>query len=223
MRSSSVGTLALLVALITAGSARADGNYTVEAADTEPDPRTESDADRLRFGGVFGVGFPRLLAIEGLFKVGRYAALGIEYSQFPEFAVSDVSLAIWALAGDVRVFPFGNGFFVGLRGGHQQLDAETTLVVQDEEITLAGGLGTVFLNPRLGFLWTWDSGITFGLDAGLQIPISARTSGALALADSVMLPPGAGERTVSQVRRIARTFGETTLPTIDLLRLGLLL
>lgn len=184
--------------------------------------RSDDGQDRFRIGVIGGVGFPRLLGIEALFKIERHVALGIEYSAFPEFAISGVDVAVWALAGDVRVFPFGSAFFVGLRAGHQHVGASTTLEVSDQTIPLAGGLDTVFLNPRLGFLWTWDSGITFGLDAGLQVPISTQTSGALALADTVALP-ARGAEVVSEVRRAARVFGESTLPTIDLLRLGLLL
>ena len=44
----------------------------------------------------------------------------------------------------------------------------------------------------------------------------------IALADTVSLP-ARGAEVVARVRRAARVFGESTLPTIDLLRLGLLL
>ena len=201
---------------------------TPEPAPSPPRDRQEAVAeprgeqDGFQIGVIGGVGFPRLLGIEALFKVERYVAFGIEYSAFPEFAISDVDVSVWALAGDVRVFPFRSAFFFGLRGGHQHVGAGTILEVSGQTIPLEGGLDTIFLNPRLGFLWTWDSGITLGLDAGLQIPLSSRTSGALALADTVMLP-ARGAEVVSEVRRAARVFGESTLPTIDLLRLGLML
>ena len=183
---------------------------------------SKGEQDGFQIGAIGGVGFPHLLGIEALFKVERYVAFGFEYSAFPEFAISEAAVSVWALAGDVRVFPFGSAFFVGLRGGHQHVGANATLEVADQTIPLEGGLDTVFVNPRLGFLWTWDSGITFGLDAGLQIPLSSQTSGALALADTVMLP-ARGAAVVSRVRRAAQLFGESTLPTIDLLRLGLML
>ena len=67
------------------------------------------------------------------------------------------------------------------------------------------------LNPRIGFLWTSHEGLTLGIDAGVRIPLGPTITSTLPLA----LYPGA-ESTV-------HTLGSSVLPTINLLRVGLLL
>jgi hypothetical protein len=180
--------------------------------------------DAVQLGAVVGVGFPRPLAAEAMIKVQRWVALGVEYSVFPKTTISDVDASLWALAGDLRVFPFRNGFFLGVRAGQQRLAADTDVTLEGQTINVATAVDTVFVNPRVGLLWTFNSGITLGIDAGLQFPVSTRTSGALALSSDFdeMLPGDYGS-TVRQVRNVAEYLGDSTIPTLDLLRIGLLL
>jgi hypothetical protein len=77
--------------------------------------------------------------------------------------------------------------------------------------TEALALDSWFLNPRIGVLWTGDSGLTLGVEAGLQVPIDPTTSSSLPLS----LVPGA--------QSAVDSIGKSLLPTVDLLRLGLLL
>jgi hypothetical protein len=188
---------------------------TADPADPiDPDaPRPE----RFRIGVIGGVGFPRPLAIEAMVKLDRLIALGVEYSVLPELTISDVRTSFSALAADVRVFPLRTGFFIGLRTGYQQLGGETTVVVRDfGSFPVSAQVDTLFINPRVGFLWTWEPGITLGLDAGLQIPLSSEVSRDIpAFAE--------GSAPDQELMRIARNLGQATLPTLDLLRVGFLL
>jgi hypothetical protein len=194
-----------------------DGSSSASSsADRPARPRSNDDTDALRLGAVAGIGFPHPLAIEGLVKVDRVLALGLEYSFMPTTTFSGVESRAWALAADARVFPFRNGFFIGVRGGRQVLDANTTVAV--------GGLGSVtesaraeawFINPRVGFLWTWRSGFTAGIDAGVQLPINATLT--------TTLPSGlAGGQIDQTIASVANAFGNGVTPTVDLLRLGFL-
>lgn len=175
----------------------------------EPAPLSED----LRFGVVGGLAFPRPLAIEGLVKVARTLGFGLEYSVLPTMTISGVETSFWALAGDARVFPFKNGFFLGAAVGYQHLGAQTSVSV--------GSLGTIpesvavdtwFVNPRIGWLTTWSSGFTLGIDAGLQIPLSAAVSSTL----PSQLPAS------QSVSTVAMSLGNSVLPTVDLLRVGFL-
>jgi hypothetical protein len=197
----------------------------IQDADSEPEePGDSGRKDNLQLGGLIGAGFPRPLAIEAMVKVQRLVAVGVEYSLLPEITISGVHTSFWAVAADMRVFPLRNGFFVGLRAGRQHLAADTILAVGPQLIPLETEVQTTFLNPRVGILWTWSSGITLGIDAGLQIPVSSRTSGALAASDGLVLPPGVqGMDIIDRVRGVADYLGESTIPTFDLLRFGLLL
>jgi hypothetical protein len=70
----------------------------------------------------------------------------------------------------------------------------------------------MFLNPRLGFLWNIGP-MALGLDAGVQLPIGVTTA--------ENLPAGiAAPQTALDIRH---TLAEQALPTVDLLRLGLVL
>lgn len=181
--------------------------------------------DQISVGALVGVGFPRPLAAEGVLKLERVVLLGAEYSALPAIDVSSngssVSVSCWAIAGDLRVFPLRGPFFVGLRAGEQHIAAEATVNAYGYSVPASLSIDTAFLNPRLGFLWTWDPGISLGIDAGVQIPLSSTSATALPRATSPVV--GAAEVSAqSSVDDVANAIGQTTLPTIDLLRLGVL-
>jgi hypothetical protein len=177
--------------------------------------------DHLSVGALVGVGFPRPLAAEGMIKLERLVLLGVEYSALPSISVSDVKASCWAVAGDVRIFPLRGPFFFGLRAGEQHISAEASVSAYGYTVPAALAVDTVFLNPRLGFLWTWDSGVSFGLDAGVQIPLSSATASTLPNTSSSAVAVGASSAKQS-LESAAGAVGQTTLPTVDLLRIGIL-
>ncbi|HEY3254273.1 MAG TPA: hypothetical protein VGJ91_10005, partial [Polyangiaceae bacterium] len=103
-----------------APSVPADRAGSAEAA------RSDKRTDHLRLGALVGVGFPRPLAIEGIVKLERALAFGLEYSTQPRITVSEVSFASWAVAGSARFFPLRGPFFVGMRAGRQHLNAQAS-------------------------------------------------------------------------------------------------
>jgi hypothetical protein len=169
----------------------------------------------LRLGVLGGIGFPRPLSVEALAQLYGVVTLGAEYGVLPAITIDGVRASLWSLAGDVRVSPFRgafSAFFVGMRFGHQHAGADTTVTIP--MLGSAGetlGLDSWFVNPRVGFLWTWRPGLAVGIEAGVQVPIHPAVSSTLPLS----LAPEA-QRTVT-------TLGNTVLPTVDLLRVGLLL
>jgi hypothetical protein len=170
--------------------------------------------EHFRIGVLGGLGFPRALAIEGMVKLEKVLGLGLEYATTPNYTISGAETSFWALSATLRVFPFKDGFFLGLRGGRQHLGGEGTITVAPYgRIHESVAIDTTFLNPRIGFLWTWSPGFTLGIDAGVQIPIG------VTVASSV--PPGTGVD--QEVLSVAQTIGNSPLPTIDLLKLGFLL
>jgi hypothetical protein len=180
-----------------------------------------SRRDHVRVGALVGVGFPRPVSVEGIVKLERTLALGLEYSALPQITVSDVQVGAWAIAGSARVFPFRGPFFVGLRAGRQHLNAQASVSKYGYTVPVALGVDTTFLNPQVGFLWTWDPGFSIGIDAGLQIPLTSDTSSSVQTS-----MPAAAQQYVTPVQNtlesVADAVGQTTLPTIDLVRIGLL-
>lgn len=177
--------------------------------------------DPIRVGALLGVGFPRPLAVEGVVKLDQSALLGVEYSALPQITVSDVRASCWAVAGDARVFPLHGAFFFGLRAGRQHISAESSVSAYGYTVPAALTVDTVFVNPRLGFLWTWDPGVTLGIDAGVQIPLSSATASTLPKTTSSAVA-GAAASARESLESVARGVGQTTLPTVDLLRVGIL-
>lgn len=172
------------------------------------------DDDTLDVGVLGGVGFPRPLSVEAVARVHRTVLLGAEYGFLPATNIASVDTRLWAAAGDVRLFPFKGGFFVGLRGGFQKISAETTLSAANVgSYTESVDVGTWFVNPRIGFLWVWKP-FALGIDAGVQIPVATTVS------RSSLLSVAAPELD-ARITTATNLLGRTVIPTVDLLRVGL--
>ena len=189
--------VALATGLVASGAAADDV--------ANKDQASSDRRDHLRVGAIGGVGFPHPFAVEALVKIERVVALGAEYGFSPDITVSGVTASMWSAAGDVRVFPLRGAFFIGARVGLQHLGASSA------EYAQAVAVDTFFVNPRIGFLWTWKSGFSLGIDAGVQLPLSHSVTGT---STAMSIP---------QLTNVANTIGGTVLPTIDLLKLGFLL
>jgi hypothetical protein len=167
---------------------------------------------RTRIGVLGGVGFPRPIAVEGLVDVGDVFAVGAEYGVLPTVTIDGVATSLWSLAVDARLFPLRGPFFVALRAGRQHVGATTHVAIESLGSALEVlSLDSWFLNPCVGVLWTSRAGLAFGVDVGIQIPVSPSVTSTLPLS----LYPSA-QRTID-------TLGKSVLPTLDLLRVGLLL
>ena len=79
---------------------------------------------------------------------------------------------------------------------------------------------TWFINPRVGALWMWDSSLAVGIEAGLQIPLSSSISNSLP--ENLPNDPRVTNAT-GKLFAVGDTLGNSTLPTIDLLKIGLVL
>jgi len=194
---------------------------TRDKPSTDTNQSSLTRTDHWRVGALAGVGFPRPLAVEGIVKLERVLALGLEYSALPQISVSDVQVSAWAIAGSARVFPFRGPFFVGLRAGRQHVNAQASVSGYGYTVPVALGVDTTFLNPQLGLLWTWEPGFSIGIDAGLQIPLTSSTSSQLNAT-----PPSSAQQYVApaqdRIESVAGRIGQTVLPAIDLLRIGVL-
>jgi hypothetical protein len=181
-----------------------------------PVPKEDTDASHhdgsVHVGVLGGIGFPRPLAIEGVLTFDHLILLGAEYSALPTTNFSGVDTSMWALAADIRVFPMRNGFFIGLRAGKQHLAETATLTVSSTAVSASNTADTTFLNPRIGFLWNWRA-FVIGIDAGVQIPVLTTTASTLPA--GVSPPSGAAD--------LSHTFSQSVLPTVDLLRIGVVM
>lgn len=206
----------LVTALVAAG-------FPAQAwADDKPSQseKKKEDEEPLRIGAVASLGFPRPFALEGMVKLEQQLTLGVEYSFLPRMTVSNVSTRFDAFALDANWHPFKGGFFIGLRGGRQWLSGSATLTVSNVgSFTETADAATWFVNPRFGYLYTFRSGFTLGIDAGVQLPIGAtyERSGPATAAGLAQ-----GTTVDNTLKTVANVFGNDVTPTVDLLRVGFL-
>lgn len=212
-----LGAAAFALASLAIHSTAFAQTATPGAPQTEAPAPRETDASHrdgsVHFGVLGGVGFPRPLAVEGVLEFDRLILLGAEYSALPTTTFSGVQTSMWALAADARVFPMHNGFFVGLRVGKQHLGEQASIGVSGVgSVSATNSADTTFINPRLGFLWNWHA-LAIGFDAGVQIPVLTTTASTLPA--GVSPPSGAAD--------LSHTFSQSVLPTVDLLRIGVVM
>jgi hypothetical protein len=191
------------------------------SANSEADDGPSNKGGALRVGALAGVGFPRPLTVEGVVGVARALSVGAEYGFMPQSTIGGIDMSLSSIAGSARVFPFRSPFFLGLRGGHQRFDASMTASLGTfGSVTETLSVDTWFINPRIGALWMWDSWLAVGIEAGIQIPLSSSVSSSL--------PPNLPsdpriDRATTTLGRVTDALGTTALPTVDLLKIGLVL
>ena len=204
--------LATLLAIATCASHLS----AAELSDTKTETKSLRDREApVHVGVLGGLGFPRPFAVEALLEIDRTVALGVEYSALPTTRIEGVDLSMHAVTGDVRIFPLPGGpFFFGARFGKQQLDGAASVTVAPYG-TFDGSMAvqTWFIDPRIGLLWTFRSGITVGMNVGVQIPLSHVTTSSVP----------AGLTVPTQATAIADTLGAHVIPTVTLLQLGVVL
>lgn len=174
----------------------------------------EEQHEPFRIGAIGGVGFPHPFAIEAMAKLHDVVAFGVEYGFMPKTTIGAVEASLSSFAGDFRLFPFRGAFFVGIRSGRQKIGASGTVTYAEHTAKETAAAQAWFVNPRVGFLWTWSSGLSLGLDAGAQVPIHASLE--------TKTPAGAPAGIDASIARATKVFGNGVAPTIDLLRAGFL-
>jgi hypothetical protein len=190
-----------------------DADRPVEAPSTH-ETRTET----LRVGALMGVGFPRPFAAEAFIKVKERIGVGVEYSFLPTTNISATEVKFSGIAADLRLFPFKGGFFIGARAGKQWLSTKTAFLLSQRRYNESMEADAIFVNPRIGFLKTFDNGITVGLDAGVQLPVSASFARGDDFAKLGIKTTDADKTLLA----VANTLGNKATPSVDLRRVGFL-
>jgi hypothetical protein len=178
----------------------------------------------VRVGPLFGLGVPSLIDIGGMVKVTRYFGAGVNFGLVPEIAFSyygDATVSYQSYDAFGHIHPFGGGFFLGARIGYASVRgsyaSEVSYSAGGSSLTVSyeskANVKTMVLTPELGYLATFDSGFTFGIDFGAQIPVAPSRSD---------LPVEASNRNDEKVRETLERVGRTVLPTAHV-RIGWML
>ncbi|MFL5306117.1 MAG: hypothetical protein ACJ8F1_12940, partial [Polyangia bacterium] len=198
----------------------------------EAPPSTADDA--LRVGVILGiVSFPRPIEVELAFKVGRWFGLGVEGSFLPELSVpaADAKMDLKAVQGVFRWYPFGGAFFLGGGIGYENFQASFGETVDNGHLNVKADMSGAFFIPQVGWMFISDSGLSFGINLGLQIPIpkepvvTATYNGQPVPAQATSSVPqdavDQAQTNVDNVRSLAKLLVRYPFPEIDFLRLGL--
>jgi hypothetical protein len=212
---------------------------------TEPAaPSSSNERDGLfgpfRIGPLFGVGLPSLLSFGGEIKLTRYLGAGVNVGVIPAVRLpyyGEATVSYQDYGAFAHVHPLGGGFLLGAQLGYAlvkgtyddevdtsryaALGAPSSLDVHAE-----GSVETLVLTPVIGYVYTWQAGFTFGVDAGAQIPVASSRvrieddagGGSLPteIVESYLLPNR------KKVRETLEKVGQTVLPACHL-RIGWLL
>ena len=193
-----------------------------------------------RIGPVIGVGLPAFLSFGGAIKLTKYFGAGVTYGIVPEIQFAyygDATVSYQGANIYGHIHPLGGGFFLGAAIGYAHVRGTygTELDLGDYRLLLPPGTptrlpyesdGTVemlVLTPEFGYFFTFKSGFTMGVEAGIQIPVApseihfdSRIEADLppevrqAVNDSFVEPADA------RVRDTLERVGQTVLPTIGI-------
>ncbi len=186
---------------------------------------------RVRAGPMIGISAPDGL---GVGMIAKYKILGIglfaSYLPFVSLPGLDAQLARMSLGTDVRVYPFGGAFFLGVGVGYSQMKgtAERKVRAYRQDQTALGSVFTSagWVGPELGFLCTVPVSsragaprISFGTDVALAIPFGA-TEPRFAVTKYGLTMDIDGIGKLAEAVRFVQTH---PTPVLNLLRVGVLL
>jgi hypothetical protein len=231
---SSAGIAGTETAIAASGPAPGPEAMPTLAA-TQDFTRPPREAEGARIGLMLGlISLPRPLEAELSIKMGRYLAIGGQYSVLPDLTPPgfDADLKLNALQGVARIFPFGGGFYFGSGFGYQQFRASlgSTDPSSGDHLVVSCDMSGLFVTPQLGWLWIWESGFAFGINIGAQIPIPHEPK-VLATYNGAPVPDtydGTAPQEIvdqandmrSSVRSLAKFVSKYPVPNIDLLKIG---
>jgi hypothetical protein len=206
---------------------------------------SEPEVPTVRVGALVGlIALPRPLEAELLVKFKDTVGLGAQYSMVPTitFPGKDSKIEMWAIQGIVRWFPWSGSFYLGAGFGSQTFKASMSststqtlgIVTSSGTLETTADASTLFVSPQLGWLWTWGSGLTLGLNAGVQIPLSSPPgatttfNGVPVVASCAGIPAALCDQNLANTAASnADSLGSVTniiakipLPNIDLLKIG---
>ena len=171
---------------------------------------------RNRFGVLASGGFPRVLQAEASLRFKDLVAIGVEWSYLPDVTLADIKFHMMSYQGTLRWSPWRGAFHVGVGGGVQSYASSSGSTATRARIDVLQPI----VSPHLGWHWLFRSGLTLGVDLGLQIVLgsdpkaSLQSSGGQPLDEATLDDDARGIRTDAQ--DLAAQVVTTPLPTLSL-------
>ena len=217
---SAAGHRALLRPLEVVAGAPIDERLVLEPDAAAPAaaavmPATEP-VRRTRLGLLVSGGFPRVLQAEASLRLADVIALGFEWSYLPDVTLADVRFHMMSYQGTLRWSPWRGAFHLGAGGGVQSYASSSGTTNTRARIDVTQPI----VSPHLGWHWVLASGLTLGVDVGLQIVLasdpkaSLRDAAGRPLEEATLDDDARGIR--SDAQDLASQIVTTPLPTLSL-------
>lgn len=152
----------------------------------------------------------------------------ISLGTLPLHLKNSIDIGISNLDVRARYHPFDGAFFLGAILGSQSVYARTAQAITvsgvgDVPVALDLKIQSVFLTPHLGWLWFFNSGFTFGLEAGIQRPFGSKTQLDVAIQDpaynavlDLVKMTAAYQTLESDLEKVGNKLGLVPLPYVSL-------
>lgn len=210
-----------------------------KGAPTTPPPSSDSPADIKPDGEYYGVANPvlgdfsfgpavTLIAFPVPFKLGletKYRdcfGLSFDYGFFPSLTFSSVSVGWNSWNVTAKWYPFNRAMYLGVGIGQQTFEGSKTESVTvgptTQPLTVTVAVNTTFINPHLGWRFISNSGFFYGMELGVQVPIS--NSATVTSSDSTLNSTTEFQEASADVDAKAKTFGRTPLPLLTVAQIG---
>lgn len=180
-----------------------------------------------RVGLVAGVGAPSLMNFGITTKITPYMGLGVTLGLIPTVKVplyGEATIAYQEYDAYLRVYPFGGGFFLGSGIGYakatgswsQNVNTPAAYGISAQQLSLSSeaSVKAMVITPKIGYLYTADSGFLVGIDLGAQIPVSPSQTN-LTTNLPASLPASYTLEATSQVNNTLARIGQQVIPTLN--------
>lgn len=158
----------------------------------------------------FGMGFPFLTQYGVDYQLNDRFSFEASNNKLG-FDISDASLSMTRQELGVRWHIFQGSFFLGLAYGNMNFSATGTESGQ----TVTFDVDAQTLTTRLGWMWgISDGGLYFGMDLGVQSPLSTSTS----ITNSSGVPTS--NQAYQDAEEAADTIAKATLPVFSFFKIG---
>ncbi len=194
-------------------------------------PYNEKKPFHPSFSALLGVPHPLNIAAD--MAMGRYFSAGVcggTISYTYRGGSDPVELKLPNYEGRFRIHPFGGAFFLGTIFGWHSLSASASKNITASSIsvptTLIIRLKTFYATPHLGWMWVYKSGFTWGMELGIQLPISPETDVEITTSEAfnslleIVKTTQEYKTLEKDVQDLGKQIAKTALPFITLLRLG---
>ncbi len=173
--------------------------------------------------GLTLVGFPAVFQFSLESKYQDAFGASFDYGIFPTLTFNNVSLGYNSWSLTAKWYPFHRALYLGVGFGSQSFHGSQVKNVVvggsiTQPLTVTVTVSTTYLNPHLGWRWISNSGFFYGMQLGVQVPLS--NSAAITSDDATLNATSEFQQASADLDEQAKTFAKSALPIFTLVQMG---